>query len=47
MWREVRRGFGFGGCGEMWCSERVEEGPEERRSGWEGWNIKEVMADYL
>ena len=32
-WRLVRRGFGLGGCGEMWCSEAVEEGPDVRRRG--------------
>ena len=33
---DVRRGFGFGGFGLTWWSERVELGPDERRSGYEG-----------
>jgi hypothetical protein len=33
MCREVRRGFGAGAEGEMWCRKRVEAGPEESRSG--------------
>jgi len=32
-WREVSKGLGFGGCGEIWWIEIVEEGPEERMRG--------------
>ena len=31
--REVSKGLGFGGCGEIWWIEIVEEGPEERMRG--------------
>lgn len=47
MWRLVRRGFGEGGCGEMWWRESVEEGPEERRRGWVGWKVRDAIADFL
>jgi len=43
----VRRGFGFGGFGLIWCRYRVEPGPEERRRGYVGWNDREVIADYI
>ena len=46
-WRDVRSGFGFGGCGEMWWRERRAEGPEVRRRGWWGWKARVVMADCL
>jgi hypothetical protein len=32
-WRDVSRGLGFGGCGEMWWMEMVDEGPDKRRRG--------------
>ena len=44
-WRVVRRGFGFGGVGWSWWRERIELGPEERRSGRVGWIWREVIAD--
>lgn len=44
-WRVVRRGFGDGTEGEMWCRNRVEEGPEERRRGRCGWKVRDVRAD--
>lgn len=43
--RVVRRGFGFGGVGWRWCRERVELGPEERRSGSAGCISRQVIAD--
>ena len=46
MWRFVRRGLGCVEEGEMWKRERVEEGPEVRRSGDEGWKERHVTADY-
>lgn len=44
-WRVVRRGFGVGGCGDIWWRERVEEGPEERRRGRVGWKERDVRAE--
>lgn len=46
MWRDVRRGFGWVDVGDMWKRERVEEGPEVRRRGDEGWKERHVTADY-
>ena len=30
-------GLGLGGWGEMWWRVKVDEGPEERSSGFVGW----------
>lgn len=46
MCSEVRRGLGFGGFGLTWCNESVELGPDERSSGYVGWNEREVIADW-
>lgn len=31
----------------MWWRKSVEAGPEERRSGWSGWKVRDVMEDLI
>ena len=42
----MRRGLGCGGWGEIWWRYRVDAGPDERRRGYEGWNVRDVTADW-